>query len=151
VAGRALRAVGQRTPPPPIRDAVQASIDAMDWLTKADDGMVALALGYADRMQAAVELAEELATAYAEVRGDPGGVKRLQKLEASADATKMIGWPGQQLQGVLDRLGGSPQARKAMTSSQPVGGALGSLRKRAAATARGAGADAAEDVDTAPS
>ena len=87
------------------------------------------------------QVAEELERLCAEIEGDPGFIKRLQKLEAMCDAAKVIGWLGPQLQGVLRDLGGAPAARKALGADQPVGGRLAELRARASQAAGARTAD----------
>lgn len=139
MAERKLRSVPSkaRKKAPDLRDAVADAINGMAWLKPSDDAIKALALKYADEIEAAVDRAEEFAALRRELIEDPSAYKRLQKLEADCNATKTIGWLGQQLQGVLRDLGGTPVARKAMKSDQPVGGRLAHLRATAATPAAG--------------
>lgn len=130
---RSVKGKADRDRAPDLRDAVQASITGMAWLKPSDDAIKALALRLADEIEAAVDRAEEFAALRRELIDDASAYKRLQKLEAMCDATKTVGWLGPQLQGVLRDLGGTPAARKAMTSDQPVGGSLGRIRAAAAA------------------
>lgn len=135
MAERKLRSVpsGSRKKAPDLRDAVADAIEGMAWLKPSDDAIKALALKYADEIEQAVDRAEEFAVLRRELIEDPSAYKRLQKLEADCNATKTIGWLGQQLQGVLRDLGGTPVARKAMKSDQPIGGSLARIRAEAAA------------------
>lgn len=135
MAERKLRSVPSRSrkKAPDLRDAVADAIEGMAWLKPSDDAIKALALKYADEIEAAVDRAEEFAFLRKELIDDASAYKRLQKLEADCNATKTIGWLGQQLQGVLRDLGGTPVARKAMKSDQPVGGSLARIRAAAAA------------------
>lgn len=136
-ARRKLAAVPQ-TPPrqraPDLRDAVQAALGEMSWLTKADEAMKALALRQAEEIEKALDRAEELTQLRRDLAGEESAYKRLQKLEAMCDVTKTVGWLGPQLQGVLRDLGGAPSARKGMNADKPVGGRLAQLRAGAAST-----------------
>jgi hypothetical protein len=121
----------QRERAPDLRDAVREAVDAMDWLTKTDEALKALALRQAEEIEKAVDRAEEAAAILRDSGGDPGIYKRLQKLEAQCDATKAVGWLGVQLQGVLRDLGGAPAARAALKKDKPVGSRLAQLRDAA--------------------
>ncbi len=150
---RKLAAVAEPKPkpaPPDLRTAVEAALAGMAWLTASDDALKALALNYAEQIERAATMSAELDLAWAEARGDKSIIKRLERLEAAANLTKMLGWLGPQLQGVMRDLGGTPAARKAMAEAAPVGGRLAAIRAAAAAAAAGAGAgpDAPEDLDT---
>lgn len=127
----------QRERAPDLRDAVKAAVDAMTWLGKSDEGMKALALRQAEEIEKAIDRAEELEAVLeaAFLRDDVEDdfFKRLDKLRAMCDVTKIVGWLGPQLQGVLRDLGGTPAARKALSTDQPVGGRLAQIRKDAAA------------------
>lgn len=127
---RKLAAVPEQTRDraPDLRDAVKAAVDKMDWLTDSDKAMAALALRQAEEIEQAVERAELLDQAMKDFAGDAPMYKRLQKLESMCDATKVVGWLGPQLQGVLRDLGGAPAARKAMQQDKPIGGRLAQLR-----------------------
>lgn len=115
---------------PDLRDAVNAAIADMGWLSNSDKAMAALAKRQAQEIETAIDRAQELADL---ARDEPSMYKRLQKLEAMCDVTKTVGWIGPQLQGVLRDLGGTPAARKAMNAEQPVGGRLAQIRRDAAA------------------
>lgn len=131
--------------PPNMREAVETALADMTWLKPSDDAMKALALNLAERIEQASRTAAELDALWADARGeDMSVIKRLQRLEAAADAVKMLGWLGPQLQGVLRDLGGAPTARKAMQPEAPVGGRLAALR----AALPGPGQHAAEAVDS---
>lgn len=136
-----------RPAPPDLRDAVDEAIAAMPWAEGTDAAMVALAKRMAAEIEGVVERAAELSAIYAETGGSADAFKRLQKLEAMCDATKTVGWLGPQLQGVLKELGGSPQSRKAMQTSSPVGGALASIRAGLPGSSAGSGQDNPPSVD----
>lgn len=147
---RRLNAVPEtpvRPRPPDLRDAVDEAVGAMPWAQGTDGAMVALAKRLAAEIEQVSERATELAELYAATAGDGSTFKRLQKLEAMCEATKVVGWLGPQLQGVLKELGGSPQSRKAMQTTSPVGGALAAIRAGLPGTA-GSGGRTRED-DTA--
>lgn len=114
----------------------------MHWLGDSDAALKALALRLATEIESALDRSREfddLATTFA-TTGDMDAYKRLAKLSAMCDATKLVGWLGPQLQGVLRDLGGTPHGRKTLNEAKPVGGRLAQLR---AAAAEGAGADSA--------
>lgn len=149
---RRLQAVPDNPEPPrerapDLRDAVKAALDKMSWLGPSEGAMKALALRQAEMIETAIDRAEELAALYAEAGGDKDIYKRLDKLASMCDVAKLVGWLGPQLQGVLRDLGGTPGARKAMSTDKPVGGRLDQIRKDAA-TAKDAAArqDDAEDL-----
>jgi hypothetical protein len=101
----------------------------MPWAEDTDAGMVALA----KRLAAEIEEVQDRAALLNDVWSASRDLSRsdrllLEKLEAMCDATKTVGWLGPQLQGVLKELGGTPQARRAMAVSAPVGGALAAIR-----------------------
>lgn len=127
---RKLAAVPEQTRerPPDLRDAVEAAVKAMTWLTDSDKAMTALALRQAAEIESAVERSELLDEVTKDFAGDSAMYKRLEKLQAMCDATKTVGWLGPQLQGVLRDLGGTPAARKAMQKDKPIGGRLAQLR-----------------------
>lgn len=118
---------------PDLRDSVKAAISKMTWLGPTDEGMKALALRQAEEIEKAVDRAEEFDALKREFGDDIGAYKRLQKLEAMCDLTKVVGWLGVQLQGVLRDLGGTPGARAAMSTDKPIGGRLAQIRADAAA------------------
>lgn len=113
---------------PDLRDAVESAIKSMTWLTDADGAMKTLALRQAEEIEQAVERAELLDQVMADFAGDAAMYKRLEKLKSMCDATKVVGWLGPQLQGVLRDLGGAPAARAAMKTTKPIGGRLAQLR-----------------------
>lgn len=119
---------GRPERPPDLRESVRAAISAMDWLKDSDQAIKALALRQAAEIEEAVERAELLGEVKKDFAGDAAMFKRLAKLEAMCDATKVVGWLGPQLQGVLRDLGGAPAARAAMKPDKPVGGRLAQLR-----------------------
>lgn len=134
---RNLKAVPDREHrprPPDLRDAVTEAVAAMAWLTETDEGLKALALRAATEIEEAIDRAEALKELQRDAAGDESLYKRLQKLEAMCDVTKTVGWLGQQLQGYLRDLGGTPAARKAFTSDAPVGSRLAQLRAGAPGT-----------------
>lgn len=142
-----------KPPPPDLRTAVEQALAGMTWLKASDDALRALALNYAEQIERAATLSVELDEAWAQARGDKSIMKRLEKLEATANLTKMLGWLGPQLQGVMRDLGGTPAARKAMAETAPVGGRLAAIRAAARASSAGAGAgsDASESLDSSES
>jgi hypothetical protein len=103
----------------------------MGWLKPSDGAIKALALRLAEQIEEAADRAEMLRELQAEIGGDPVLFKRLQKLEAMCDVTKLVGWLGPQLQGVLRDLGGTPASRQAMQQDKPIGGRLAQLRAEA--------------------
>jgi hypothetical protein len=117
--------------PPDLREAVADAVKGMAWLRPSDAAITALALRYADEIEQVAARAELLRELQAEVGGDRDLFKRLQKLEAMCEVTKTVGWLGQQLQGVLRDLGGTPASRQAMQQDKPIGGRLAQLRAEA--------------------
>ena len=116
---------------PDLRDAVRATVDAMDWLTPTDEALKTLALRQAEEIEKAIDRAKELEELHRDLAGDESAYKRLKKLEAMCEVTKTVGWLGPQLQGVLRDLGGTPAARAAMKKDKPVGGRLAQIRAAA--------------------
>ena len=125
----------EHDPPPDLRDAVDASVVAMTWLTKSDEAMVGVAKRLAAEIEQAADRAAEfdaLGRAFLSGEGDLDAYKRLQRLEAMCSATKVAGWLGVQLQGVLRDLGGTPGVRQSLSESKrQVGGRLAQLRTAA--------------------
>lgn len=134
-----------KQPPPDLRTAVEGALAGMTWLTASDDALKALALNYAEQIERASSMSVELDAAWAEARGDKTIIKRLERLEAAANLTKMLGWLGPQLQGVMRDLGGTPVARKAMSDGAPVGSRLAALRDGARGAAVPAPSPPVED------
>jgi len=119
-------------PPPDLRESVRTALAAMTWLGPSDEALKTLAMQYASQIESAVDRAAELADLRREFGGDLAALRRLQKLEAMCEVTKLVGWQGPLLQGVLRDLGGTPAARKALTSvDKPIGGRLAQLRAAA--------------------
>src|SRR6266704_3687932 len=107
--------------------AVQAAADSMGWLDPADRAMLALALRYAQTIEDAHLLAERLADL--DVSDASHSLyKRIEALEAMADAQKAIGWIGPHLANALKSLGGAPAERKALGVEEAVRGRLAELR-----------------------
>jgi hypothetical protein len=104
----------------------------MNWLTPSDQALKALALRAATEIEEAVDRTRALRDLQRDAAGDESLHKRLKALEAMCDVTKTVGWLGQQLQGYLRDLGGTPAARKAMQADKPIGGRLAKLRADAA-------------------
>ena len=123
--------VAQRDRAPDLRDAVRASVDAMDWLTPTDQAMRALALRQAEEIEKAVDRTEELTAILRDAGGNPDIYKRVEKLASMCELAKTVGWLGPQLQGTLRDLGGTPAARAAMKKDKPVGSRLAQLRDAA--------------------
>lgn len=138
-ARRKLAAVPDSQPEraPDLRVAVKAAVDAMSWLKDSDQAIKALALRQAEEIEKAIDRAEELDAVMEEFAGDRSMYKRLQKLEAMCDVTKVVGWLGPQLQGVLRDLAGTPAARKALSADKPIGGRMAQIRAEAARAAGG--------------
>ena len=150
----------QHPPPPDLRDGLEealAELRKLAFVTNADLAMVALAQRYATEIEQVIDNAAEADVLWREavrLGGDERMlfVKRLERLEAKCEVTKMIGWLGPQLQGVLRDLGGASVARKAMEKKNPIGGRLGAIRDGlpgARPGARSAGLSDAEGVDKA--
>ena len=127
---RRLKAAPEPSPrtSPDLRQSVAEAVAAMPWLKESDAAIKALALRLAEQIEEASDRAAELESVMEEFAGDRSMYKRLQKLEAMCDVTKLVGWLGPHLQGVLRDLGGTPAARKAMQENNPVGGRLKQLR-----------------------
>jgi hypothetical protein len=103
-----------------LSEAVEQSFEGMAWLRSADTAAMELARKYAARIDEALEYAE------------------------GQEVTKAL-YLGPHLLNTMRELGGSPQSRKAMQSSDPVGGALASIR---ASLPGGSGQDDAEALDS---
>ena len=133
MASRKLKAVPDASPDkaPDLRVSVAAALRGMTWLGPSDEALKTLAMRQAEEIEKAVDRAEELEDLRREAAGDMSMYKRLQKLEAMCDVTKVVGWLGPQLQGVLRDLGGTPAARKALQADKPIGGRLAQIRKEA--------------------
>lgn len=125
-----------RPAPPDLRESVEAALAGMTWIKPSDEALAALARRYAAEIEQAKDRLAELEELYGSARGDMSMIKRLQKLEALCEATKVVGWLGPQLQGVLRDLGGTPAARAAMKEEAPIGGRLAELRRAAAGADR---------------
>lgn len=63
---------------PDLRDAVRAAVEAMDWLTDSDQAMRTLALRQVEKIEKAIDRAEELAELRRELAGDEGALRRLR-------------------------------------------------------------------------
>jgi hypothetical protein len=105
-----------------VLEALESSFEQMPWLRSADAAAQELARTYARRIDEAVEFGE------------------------GQEVTKAL-YLGPHLLNTLRELGGSPQSRKAMESSSPVGGALASIRANLPNAARRDGQDDTEDLD----
>ena len=104
----------------------------MPWLGPSDDALRDLAARLAEEIETAVGRAEELEEMFRQFGSEgPGMYKRLQKLEAFCDVTRVVATLGPQLQAVLRDLGGSPGSRKALREDKPIGGRLADLRAAA--------------------
>lgn len=130
---RTLRAVKEpeHPRPPDLRATLREALPAMTWLGPSDEALKALALRLATEIEEAADRAATLADLRREAAGDDGLMERLQRLEAMCEVTKVVGWLGPQLQGLLRDLGGAPGARKKLQPDKPVGGRLAQLRKAA--------------------
>lgn len=150
---RRLQAVSNRkryAAPPDLREAVDASIAEMAWRQDSDAALVALAQHLATQMMEAQDRAAELNALWGSREFDRSEHDRLRKLEAMCNVTKIVGWLGPQLQGVLKELGGTPTSRRLMKTDAPVGGALAALRDALPDSVRNSsdsGEDDPEDVD----
>lgn len=111
--------------------AVLSSLDAMPWLTGSDKALRVLAMRQAAEIDLAVTRASELDDLLS-MSEEESVVKRLQRLQAMCDVTKVVGWLGPQLQGVLKALGGTPEARKAILGKTAnKGGRLAAMQEAA--------------------
>jgi hypothetical protein len=104
----------------------------MTWLKPSDEALKALALRQAQEIEKAIDRADELTAILRDAGGNPDIYKRVEKLQAMCDVTKVVGWLGPQLQGVLRDLGGTPKGRKDLGEGKQVGGRLAKLRADAA-------------------
>jgi len=121
--------------------AVQAAADSMGWLDPADRAMLALALRYAQTIEDAHLLADRLADL--DVSDASHSLyKRIEALEAMADAQKAIGWIGPHLANALKSLGGAPAERKALGVEEAVRGRLAELRSARRRNTKGVDASA---------
>ncbi len=116
---------------PDLRKSVADALKAMTWLGPSDAAIKALALRLAHEIEMAEDRAAEYDGLIREAGGEPDLYKRIQKLEAMCSTTKLVGWLGPQLQGVLKDLAGNPVARKAMQTDKPIGGRLAQIRRDA--------------------
>lgn len=130
---RTLKAVPapEHPRPPDLRATLREALPAMTWLGPSDEALKALALRLATEIEEAADRSAELGELKREAAGDEGLMERLQRLEAMCEVTKVVGWLGPQLQGLLRDLGGAPGARKKLQPDKPVGGRLAQLRKAA--------------------
>jgi hypothetical protein len=121
--------------------AVRAAGDSMGWLDPSDRAMLALALRYAQTIEDAHLLADRLANL--DVSDASHSLyKRIEALEAMADAQKAIGWIGPHLANALKSLGGAPAERKALGVEEAVRGRLAELRSARRRNAKGVDASA---------
>jgi hypothetical protein len=111
---------------------VRASLAEMPWLGPSDAALAALAQRLAAEIEDAADRAAELAALRREILREYGDdesvVQRLERLEAAYDVTKIVGWLGPQLQGVLRDLGGTPATRRKLQPETKVEGRLAQLR-----------------------
>lgn len=131
---RGLSAVEQpgHPRPPDLRTTLRNALREMTWLGPSDEALMALALRVAEEIETAADRAEELADLRRMASGgDDALQERLHRLEALCEVTKVVGWLGPQLQGLLRDLGGNPGARKVLQPDKPVGGRLAQLRAAA--------------------
>lgn len=89
----------------PLREAVDAAVAEMHWITGADQAAIRLAQAYADRMDEAIEYAE------------------------GQELTKAL-YLGPHLLRALASLGGTPEGRGVLDVRQEVKGKLAVLRER---------------------
>lgn len=131
-----LAAVPEKTypSPPDLREALDEAITAMQWLTSQDLAMMALAKRYAHQIETAIERADELEELWTQAHkmGDERDLfrKRLERLEQQVEVTKLVGWLGPQLQGVLRDMGGAAMARKVVGKGSEGAKRLDGLRNR---------------------
>jgi uncharacterized membrane protein YccC len=144
-----LASVPKPKPPVRLRDSVDASIAAMDWLKPPDQALADLARAIADQIDGAQERADLLRQAFDDFRGDQAMFKRLQRLEALCDVAKAVATNSQPLLLALRDLQGTPAARKDTPAPKGVSSRLASLRAATAATAGGARVDHPQGVDPA--
>jgi len=98
----------RRRKPENLVDVLDAAVPAMGWLTEADQPMIALARRYAAEIEAAAAS------------------------ESENQRTKMVGWLGPHLLSTLKAMGGTPEARKALSIDSQAKGRLAELRERRA-------------------
>ena len=111
--------------------AVRDSLEAMPWLTGSDKALKVLAMRQAAEIDLAAYRASELDDLFS-MSEDESVSKRLDRLQAMCDVTKVVGWLGPQLQGVLKALGGTPEARKAILGKAAnKGGRLAAMQEAA--------------------
>ena len=141
---------GRHPAPPDLREAVLAAIEEMAWKQDSDCALVALAQHLATQIMETQDRAAELDALWGAREFGKSDHDRLRRLEAMCDVTKIVGWLGPQLQGVLKELGGTPTSRRLMKTDAPVGGALAAIRDALPGSVRDSadsGEDDPEDVD----
>lgn len=127
--------------------AVLSSLDEMPWLTGSDRALKVLAMRQAAEIDLAVTRASELDDLFS-LSEDESVHKRLQRLQAMCDVTKVVGWLGPQLQGVLKALGGTPEARKSILGKAAnKGNRLAAMQEAAEGTFDGVEDDPAVQAD----
>lgn len=109
---------------PTLRSVTSAALDSMPWLTVTDAPLRAVALRLAEQ----IDRAEERADTYRTVqRADP--LYHLPRaLEAWCDVTRTVADLAPKLTTVLEKLGGTPAARRELDSQEPEGDLIEELR-----------------------
>lgn len=119
---------------PDLRVAVAEAVDVLRTekiTTAADDALVALALRYAERVEAALDLLVEADDLWrvANAEGENGLAQRVDRLVRDIEVHELVKQLGSELQKTLESLGATPAAR-AKLNIKPAksGGRLGQLR-----------------------
>lgn len=127
---------------PDLRDSVNDALAAMPWLAESDAAAMVLARRMAEEIETTIDRARELSECYRQSGGDESIIKRLKRLEALCETTKVVATLGPQLAAILRDLGGTPGTRRSLQPDKPIGGRLAQLRANI-----GTGQDDAPDMD----
>jgi hypothetical protein len=127
---------------PDLRDSVDSALKNMPWLAESDMAAMVLARRMAEEIETTIDRAKELADCYRNSGGDESILKRLKRLEAMCETTKVVATVGPQLAAILRDLGGTPATRRALKPDKPIGGRLAQLRANV-----GSREDDAESLD----
>jgi len=119
-----------------LLDVLNAAVEQMTWLRSTDAAMVKLCQQYAQSIDDAVSIADELEeiTPHLQALEDEGVditalVKRIRAIAATADVIKVIGWIGPHAANTLRDLGGTPAERKGLEADAPVKSRLQAIRE----------------------
>jgi hypothetical protein len=120
---------------PDLRIAVAEAVDVLraeKVITPADDALIALALRYAERIEAAVDVLVEADDLFAAAvaSGEHGLSARVDRLVRDIEVHELVKQLGSELQKTLESLGASPAARaKLNIKPAKTGSRLGQLRE----------------------